>query len=1002
MPTTTMAGSLSWNTKADMNDLPSSGLAQVDATSLAYLNTLRKAGFLGEVASGSGHRIACSTDNSIYQIMPQGVVYPRNGDDISLVMKVAQTPDFEKIRLFPRGGGTSTNGQSLGAGIIVDTSRHMRNIIDYDVATGLVRVEPGLVRDQLIAFLKPYGRFFAPHVSTTSRATLGGMVSNDSSGKGSVVYGKTSDHIHSIELTLPNGADIDVGQIAAKDIAQLKGPIGPLAHQIARILAPHADDIRTRFPEMKRGFTGYNMKEACTAAGGLNLPKLIAGSEGTLGLIKSITLRTEPIPTHTVLAVLVYASHETGLRAIPDLLNARPHAIEFIDDKILGAALRSPFASDVKDVLGIDQGSEGLAAHFFEMSEDDEGVLEARLAALLEHLKRIPDKSLRPIAVKVLRNPDQITRVWEIRRACQGLLAGFDKNKRAVAFIEDCAVPPENLADFVAELEEILKTRNIPLGMYGHADVGCVHIRPLMNLNSEDERRQIREISDAVFDLTRKYGGLIWGEHGKGLRGEYSEQVIGSDLFKVMQQIKGAFDPQNRMNPGKIARPYGDTGPLLALDGVRMRGAYDEQVAPDLSESFANILRCDGNGACFNQDDSLPFCPSYKATGDRRLSPKGRAMLLREWARVRSLGDDQAADVLTGELNEVLGTCLACKACAGAACPAAVDIPQMKSQFLDWYHTKKKRPFSDRFVANLERLAPVMDRLGGSNFNAVQALEPVKHVMAKGVGLVDLPQLRNRRTFLKKLHALGVQTMSVKKLLGAPNLDRGKTVVIVQDCFTSFYDADVLLAQIELVQKLGFHPVVLAYREAGKPLHVRGFLDRFTQVARRNAQDLYALDQAGFCLVGVDGATTLMYRHEYPETLPNCPDFKVLLLSEWLVKIDLPGLQADNTFTLIQHCTERSLTPESAGQWATIFKEVGIEVKILKAGCCGMSGLFGHETAHQEISNTLYDQNWRDVVTTATDETLVATGYSCRSQVKRLSHVRALHPAQVLLNSWPK
>ena len=983
-----------------MKDLPPPGIADVSASSRAYLDALGKAGFRGGVETDLSHRITCSTDNSIYQIMPQGVVYPTSGADISLIMQVAQQPSFDDIRIYPRGGGTSTNGQSLGPGIIVDTSRHMCRVLDYDARTGLVRVEPGLVRDRLIESLAPHGRFFAPHVSTTSRATLGGMVSNDSSGKGSVVYGKTSDHIHSIEMTLPNGEDVEICQMSATEIAAAVGSKGSLARDIERILAPHSDEIRNRFPEMKRGFTGYNLKEARTPEGTLNLPKLVAGSEGTLGLIKSITLRTEPIPANTVLTVLVYASHETGLRAIPDLLKFRPHAIEFIDDKILGAALRSPFAEDVKDVLGIDQDAGDLAAHFFEMSDDDSEKLETRLSAFLDHVRALPNEEQRPIGIKVLRSPDQIARVWEIRRACQGLLAGFDRNKRAVAFIEDCAVPPENLTDFVVELEETLSAKNIPLGMYGHADVGCVHIRPLMNLNSEDERRQIREISDAVFELTRKYGGLLWGEHGKGLRGEYSAQVIGPDLFRVMQQIKGAFDPENRMNPGKIARPYGDTEPLLALDGVRMRGEYDEQVASDLGQTFSNILRCDGNGACFNQDDSLPFCPSYKATGDRRFSPKGRAMLLREWARARSLGDESGARNLTGELNEVLDTCLACKACAGAACPAAVDIPQMKSQFLDWYHAEAKRPLSDRFVANLERLAPVMDRLGGSLLNSVQELALVKQFMAKGIGLVDLPKLRHRRSYLKKLSALGVRTFQVDDLLQLPKASREKTVVIVQDCFTSFYDVDVVLAQLELVQKLGHTPVLLAYREGGKPLHVRGFLDRFARVALRNAKDLSRLSQADFCLVGVDGATTLMYRHEYRDALPDCPDFKVLLLNEWLGKLTLPTLRSKNSYTLIQHCTERSLVPESAAQWASIFHDAGIDIQITRTGCCGMSGLFGHEATHQKMSRSLFDQNWRETAESQTKGTLVATGYSCRSQVKRLSPVQALHPAQVLLNNW--
>lgn len=972
----------------------------ISRDTIDFLDELKQNGFSGEVSSDIADRIACSTDNSIYELMPQAVVYPRLGKDLSLLMQLAHRPAHQHLKIYPRGGGTSTNGQSLGAGVVVDTSRFMRRILDFDADTGLVRAEPGLVRDKLNQFLKPHGRFFAPHVSTTSRATIGGMVSNDSSGKGSIVYGRTSDHIESIEFILPDGAVVELGRVARRELAGLTGTQGAIARKIDGILAPHAVEIRERLPRMRRGFTGYNLGEARSREGDLNLAKLVAGSEGTLGLIKSVTLRSLRIPAHTVLVVLVYRGNEAGLRAVPHLLQDRPHAIEFIDDKILTAALRSPFANDVRNVLGIEADTASQAAHFLEMSDDDAARLDERLRNFLQRLAVLEDPSLRPIGFRVVRGLAEIARVWDMRASCQGLLAGFERDKRAVAFIEDCAVPPENLADFVTDLEKVLGDKGISLGMYGHADVGCVHIRPLMNLSFEDQRRQIRLISDAVLDLTQKYGGLLWGEHGKGLRGEYSERVIGTKLFGVMQQIKGVFDPRNQMNPGKIAHPADDDTPLLALDRVPMRGAFDEQISPDLSATFASVLRCDGNGSCFNQDESDPFCPSYKATGDRRFSPKTRSGLLREWARARSLGNDAWATAVADELNMVLDTCLACKACAGPGCPARVDIPQMKSQFLDWHHRKHRRPLADYIVANLERMAPLMDRLGAGLVNRVQAAWLTRRIMSRAFGLVDLPDLRNRRKFLRGLRAQGTKTLSAGQILRMPDNDRREIVVIVQDCFTSYFDADVVLAQVELVRKLGRAPILLSYREGGKPLHVKGFLARFQRVADRNARDLAALHQAGFTLVGVDSATTLMYRYEYPGSLHDCPDFKVLLLGEWLATVDLPRYESGKTYALVQHCTERSLLPETAAQWGANFERAGLNAHIVKTGCCGMSGLFGHEASHQEISTTLYDQNWRALVETQSSEQVVATGYSCRSQAKRLSGIRIMHPAQALLNHY--
>lgn len=967
-----------------------------DKVVVSYLKALEQDGFSGALCHDLTSRIACSMDNSIYQIMPQAVVYPRDGEDIRRVVQLSARTEFRSLKLYPRGGGTSTNGQSLGPGIIVDTSRFMRGILDFDPETGHVRVEPGLVRDKLNEFLKPHGRFFAPHVSTTNRATLGGMVSNDSSGKGSVVYGKTSDHIESVEMVLPGGEIVEFGYVAAADLTGLPGQAGEIARGVDGILASCKDEIPIRFPKMKRGFTGYNLKEARLDTGDLNLAKLVAGSEGTLGLITSITLRTTPIPKQTVLAVVIYPSHEAGLRAVPDLLTWKPHAIEFIDDKILGAALRSPFAGDVRDILGIEGEGAGMAAHFFEMSGDDPAALEARLEAFRAHCIALPDSSPRPVGIRVLRDPAQIARVWEIRRACQGLMAGFDREKRAIAFIEDCAVPPENLAGFVADLESCLGAQNIPLGMYGHADVGCIHIRPLMNLNSEDERRQIRAISDAVFDLTRKHGGLLWGEHGKGFRGEYSEAVIGSELYMAMRRVKGLFDPQNRMNPGKIARPPEEEEPLIPLDAVDLRGAFDEQIAPEFRDGFASSLRCDGNGACFNQDETQALCPSYKATGDRRFSPKTRAGLLREWARVRSLGGDAGA--LAQELKSNMDACLSCKSCAGAGCPTQVDIPQMKALFLERFHSAQARPLQDHVVASLERLTPLLDHAGAGIVNPILSSAPMRFLAGKWLGLTDLPALRSRRRFRRALDALGVRELSPTAILALPQSLRARTVVIVQDLFTSYFESDVVLAQVELVKKLGFDPVLLSYREGGKPLHVKGFLRRFRHVAARGARDLASLHQAGFTCVGVDGSTTLMYRHEYSQTLESVPEFSVLLLSEWLKQADFPKLQAKQTYTLMQHCTERSLAPESSAQWAFVFAKAGIGTSIVKAGCCGMSGLFGHETARQDISRALYDQTWRDQAEGGGN--LIATGYSCRSQIRRLSNVRALHPAQVLVAHW--
>ena len=963
-----------------------------------FLSALVDAGFKGDVASDSATRITFATDNSIYQIPPQAVIYPFEGSDLSLAMQVAADPAFKSIPFIPRGGGTGANGQSLGNGIIVDTSRHMRRVLDFDAKNRLIKVEPGLIRDALINFLEPHGFFFPPHVSTTSRATIGGMVSNDSSGKGSVIYGKTSKHIEALEIILPDGSEFEIRAQSKDELASLPGKSGDISRSVAGIISPHQNEIAKVFPKLKRGFTGYNLKDAIDDDDNINLPYLIAGSEGTLCLIKSITCRVTPIPAHVALVALRYPSHDAGLRAVPGLLSVNPAAIEFIDDNILRLAANSHFKGPMQTALG-EKPNDPVAgaAHFVELHANSAGKLTETLNNFVVYLDALKNTNMAPIGYRIARDKNEIDQIWDIRKSCQGLLAGLETNKRAVAFVEDCVVPPENLADFVADLSRMLHEKNIAVGMYGHADVGCVHIRPLLDLTIEEDRSQIRSISDKVFKLTQHYGGLLWGEHGKGLRGEYNAKMIGENLTDVMSQIKAAFDPDNRLNPGKLAAPPGNKEGLIKIDAAPMRGHYDQEISPALREAFPKATHCNGNGACFNLDDSLPFCPSYKATGDRRFSPKGRAAVIREWMRLRSFDEDIQDSEFAESAFSTLETCLSCKSCSGTACPARIDIPTMRSRFLEWYYTRKRRPFADHIVANLEQFAPLTAWFAPV-INFAQSLGLVKWLAKTRLGLVDLPKLA-QRSFQSRLDALKIECLSATQILQLTVDQQKKAVVIIQDCYTSFYDADAALSQITLIQKLGYRPIVLRYRAGGKPLHVKGFLKRFNKLAHINASEFSKLASTGFTLLGMDGATTLMYRHEYSEVNKSYPKYQVLMLSEWLMKISLPKASPLHNFKMIQHCTEKSLHPEMEKQWIQIFDKMGIPLEIIKAGCCGMAGLFGHETAHQEISTTLFDQSWRNGVEQTDSGAFLATGYSCRSQVKRFSQESAKHPVEALLES---
>lgn len=952
----------------------------------AYLAALRSAGFSGDIADDQASRVVYATDNSIYQLMPQAIIYPANAADIALAMRVADSDRHSGLSFQPRGGGTSCNGQSLGHGIVIDCSRHMRQISDFDPVARTIRVQPGVIRDQLNDYLRPHGLFFPPHVSTTNRATIGGMVSNDSSGKGSRIYGKTSAWVESLGLVLADGREIEV---SATDCPQ------DLRRSLWDILHPHRAGIRQAFPKLNRGFSGYDLLNALNDQGLVNLPSLICGSEGTLALITTITCRVEPIPAHTAVVAVGYDSLDAALRAVPFLLESEPSAIEFIDDKILTLVRSSDYRDMANRLWG--KGADPQALHFVEFQGDSRQQIAERLSRFHDALSSAGANHAGFLIATEAREAAEVDAIWSLRKACQGLLLKQQTRRRAQPFVEDFVVPPEALADFIDELQRDLRQDGVDVGMFGHSDVGVVHMRPLLDMTRPEDRARIRTISDRVFELTRRHGGLFWGEHGKGFRGEYSAEVIGPNLVGVMDAIKTLFDPMNRLNPGKIASPAGH-GPIPALDAPPMRGASDGAIRSDLLSGFDRAMHCNGNGNCFGLDRAAVLCPSYRATMDRRFSPKGRAELLREWLRLRSAGDQVGLRQLVPGLKQSMDQCLSCKACAGGGCPVRVDIPAMRSGFLEWYHESHPRPVSHRLLRHIETAAPIMAKLAPV-LRPVMGNPLVKGTMSRVLKLCDLP-LPHGRAFQRGLQRLGIKVLSAEQIISRMT---GPSVVIVQDPFVPFYDAQVALDHAELLQRMGQQVFVLAYRPSGKVLHVSGYVQAFRKTAERMAQDLDALAGAGAELIGLDPATTLMFRDEYPHVLGRQPKWLVTTFPEWIERRAgcLPPVDHINReYSLALHCTERALTPESAEGWKVAFGKFGLELRIQDQGCCGMAGLFGHETRNQEVSSGLYERNWRELVEESGKNSLLATGFSCRCQAERLSGARPHHPVTVLLRAF--
>lgn len=991
----------------------------------AFCRALKEAGFQGEIGETYAERTVLSTDNSIYQRVPQAAVYPRSAADVECLARLAADAAYRRIVLTPRGGGTGTNGQSLTDGIVVDLSRHMNRILEIDVAARRVRVEAGVVKDQLNAALKPHGLFFAPELSTSNRATIGGMISTDASGQGSCTYGKTRDHVISLDCVYLGGARHESVALSEAELARfcaMDGTVGRGYKTARYIEAEQAELIASRFPKLNRCLTGYDLAHLRDEQGQFNLNSLLCGSEGSLGFLVEATLGVLPIPKHSTLVNVRYASFMEALRDAQALMAHRPLSIETVDSRVLSLAMKDIVWQSVSQYFPVDAGAQTLGINLVEFSGDDEAELAQRVQAFAEHLQS--DRSVTRLGHTLAIGTRAVETVYAMRKRSVGLLGNVEGEARPQPFVEDTAVPPEHLADYIAEFRQLLDGHGLQYGMFGHVDAGVLHVRPLLDMKNPQQAALIRPITQEVARLTKKYGGLLWGEHGKGLRSEYAPAFFG-ELYPALQAVKAAFDPYNQLNPGKIATPAADLA-LLRVDEVPLRGEADRQIDERVWQSYGAAMQCNGNGACYNFDPDDAMCPSWKATRERVHSPKGRASLIREWLRLQGVAGvdvlqverqapsflgglparwrnshargSSGADDFSHEVYDAMAGCLACKSCAGQ-CPVKVNVPEFRSRFLALYHTRYLRPLKDYLVGSLEYTIPYFARVPGI-YNTIMSAAPVQRWLEKTAGMVDSPLL-SRFEWSRVLRQWRVQTASPRVLNALPAEGRARSVIFVQDAFTRYFESPVAASFIELASRLGYTVYLAPFLPNGKPLQVQGFLRAFDRAARRNAAMLQQLAQSGVALVGLDPAMTLVFRQEYRKLpgMEHVPD--VHLPQEWLLKAvpewKQPAVSA--SYSLLQHCTEKTNVPSSNGDWQRLFARAGLRLQTQAIGCCGMSGTYGHEARNVATSRTIFEQSWGTVVDGHDASELLATGYSCRSQVSRLRAKRLRHPIEVLLEA---
>ncbi|MFO0951016.1 MAG: FAD-linked oxidase C-terminal domain-containing protein [Isosphaeraceae bacterium] len=946
-----------------------------------------------EVRFDRGTRMLYSTDASLYQIEPVGVVVPRTYDDVQAVVRIAAE---ENVPVVPRGGATSLSGQTIGPAVVLDLSKCLNRIGVVDRDRRCVRVEPGVVLDQLNAHLKPLGLMFGPDVSTSDRATIGGMIGNNSAGARSLRYGKTVDHVNALEVVMSDGTPTTLGPLdpAELDDRCRRPDIVGRAHRVVRdTVAAHESAIREKFPRILRRVSGYNLDEfvpglPVRAEGWkddpwrFNLAKLLVGAEGTLAVIRAAELKVVPLPKATGLVVLSFATIPAALERLREIVATGPAAVEMLDRMILDLAASNPlYASKVTFASG--RPAAVLAAQFYADSAEE---LAARTGDLVRMFEGQPGVLGIRTTLSNAANDD----FWKVRKAGFSLLMAMVGDAKPVAFVEDTAVSPERLPEFYDRFFRIVGRQGVQAACYGHADVGCLHIRPIINVKTHEGIESLRTIAREVADLVAEFGGAMSGEHGDGLaRSGWNAKLFGPEVYSCFEAVKNAFDPRNLMNPGKVvASP--DPGEQLRM-GEDYHPQEPAHTAFDYSKQggFArSVEMCSGVGAC-RKTSGGTMCPSYMVTRDEVHTTRGRANALR-LVMTGELGDGGWSNE---SLHEALELCLGCKACK-SECPSNVDVAKLKSEVLYQKYRGKIPPPGSLLMGRMGTLSALGSASAPLSNWALR--QPLFKWLLEQVAGID--RRRTLPTFERDHLRRWFRRHSPDPRAGT----RG-TVVLLDDCFTTFNNPRVGRAAVTVLEAAGYRVELAGLHCCGRPAVSKGLLDLARDLAKENVARLVGRAREGVPILGCEPSCLVTLLDEYREFRLG-PDADLVASVAKPVEAfvadpdrvpDLPLLPGEGRVLLHGHCQQKAVIG-TAGTLAALKRVPGLEVKELDSGCCGMAGSFGYETGHYDVSAALANRVILPAVRSDPAARLVAAGFSCRSQVHGLADVDAFHPIEVI------
>jgi FAD/FMN-containing dehydrogenase/Fe-S oxidoreductase len=927
-----------------------------------------------------------STDASIYQIEPLGVLLPRTAADVRAAVQIAAEM---QVPLTPRGGGTSLSGQSIGPGLVLDCSKHYDALLDLDPAARVARVQPGIVLDTLNRAAAAHGLWFGPDVATASRANLGGMIGNNSAGARSIVYGKTLDHVRGLQVVFADGSEGDLGPLdpAGWDRrAEQRTALGALYRRARQIVQDHAPEIRRRFPRIPRRVSGYNLDTLCTAFDArrpAGLHQLVVGSEGTLAVVTEAELDLVPRPRARGLLVPQFATLAAALDALAPCLELAPSAVELLDGMLLDLArgnlsLRATMAA-------IEGRPEAVL--MVEFSGDDAAEVADRVARLGRRLRGVAGLTALVDAVEPgLREP-----LWNLRRAAVPLLYGLRGDRKPVAFVEDTAVSPERLPEFATRFRELLRLHGTDGAFYGHASVGCLHIRPVLNLKDPEDVARMRRITEEVTDLVLQFGGALSGEHGDGLaRSEWNRKMFGEGVYQAFREIKEAFDPRNLLNPGRIVEAPAMTANLRYGPGYappELPTAFDYSRQEGLVRS---IELCNGSGVCRKLQGGT-MCPSFRATRDEKDSTRGRANAL----RLALAGEEPLHELRSRWVYDVLDLCLMCKACK-AECPSNVDLAKLKAEFLHQYYRGRPRPLGHLLVGRIYQA----NRLGAPLaplVNWLQERRLLRWLLEKTAGI-------DRRRSLPPLHADHFRRWFARRPPPARPAGRG-TVLLLDDCFTTFNDPGIGRAAVHVLEAAGYNVELAGLTCCCRPLISKGLLGRARALIRAQAPTLARQVAGGTPILGLEPSCVLTLADEWPDLVPGRDTQRVAaaadLADTWLARqLKAGGCELDlrprpGSCVLHGHCHQKAL--RGTGGTAALLRRVpGLDLTVLDAGCCGMAGSFGFEKEHYDVSVQIAGLELLPGLAAAPLATVIAPGTSCRHQIKDLAGRQALHPLEVV------